>query len=123
MCAEEDRQERDPADPEHAQPSGELVGAGREVAEGVARVGPVRLDQPQRGTFGMLGGEHAVEPVDREVEVLRARPAKPGAGRRVVGAVLLEEVAGVAELVDRGHAPTLAWCAIVVTKSLTARAT
>ena len=56
--------------------------ARRQVGEGVARVGAVGLDQAQRGTVRVLGGEHAVEPVGGEVEGLGARPRERGTRRR-----------------------------------------
>ena len=51
-----------------------------------ARLAAVGLDDPQRRLVRVLGGEHAVEPVDGEVEVLGPRPANPRHAACVVGA-------------------------------------
>ena len=64
------------------QPAGELVGALGQLGEGVAASRAVGLDDPQRGPVGVLGGQHGVEPVEGEVEVLRPRPAESGSRRR-----------------------------------------
>ncbi len=60
----------------------------RQFGEGVAVVAAVLLDDAQRRLVGVLGRQHRVEPVQREVELLRPRPPEARPRGVVVGAVL-----------------------------------
>src|SRR6478609_2129825 len=70
---------------------------------------------------GVLGGEHRVEPVDGEIEVLGTWPSEARARGVVVGAVGLKEVARVAELI--AHVATVARSSVDVTNRTTRSAT
>lgn len=73
-----------------AQPVGDLVGAQGHLGVRERDLAAVLLDDVQRGGVVALGDD--VEPVERPVEPLGARPGEPLAGRRVVLPVLQQEV-------------------------------
>ena len=83
-----------------AQPARDLVGALRTAPRSCSDSSvPSGLDDPQRGLVGVLRGEHGVEPVDREVEVLGTRPAELGVGGRIVRPMGEKKIPSGAELI------------------------
>ena len=65
--------------------------ARRHLGEGKLRLAAVFLDDPQRRVVVALG--HRIEVVQRPVELLQLGPLEAGVGRRVIAAVLQQEIA------------------------------
>ena len=94
-----------------AQPVGHLGGAPGQVREAAPRGGAVLLDDDE-GRVVRLGRvrRDLVEPVQREVEVLKARPLEFAARRLVVRAEVKHAVACCAEVLSDCHgAPFEVW--------------